>query len=658
MLALFIHVLICKDQKWKLQRQVSQDYLASSKMEEDEAVLRIRQNPRAFFSFCRSRAKIQAKVGPFIDPTTGKSNPSPIFTAEVLREQYNGVFSAPRPAWTVTEPEEFFSPKTPPEPGEADPDILEDIGFTAKDIVQACSELRANAAPGPDGVPAMMLKTCRKQLAIPLYYLWRRSLDSGTIPPELLLVLITPLHKGGSRAAPKNYRPVALTSHLIKVFERVIRKSLVNHMDMHQIIPNDQHGSRAMRSTLTQLLAHWDTILDGLEEGGGVDVVYLDFSKAFDKVEHRVLLHKLRESKVQGKVGVWLARFLDSASRKQAVVVDGRVSGLSPVISGVPQGTVLGPILFLLHISNIAREVSTLTTLKSYVDDTRVQRCILDSASDCMTLQNDLQSIYSWAEDVAMLFNGDKFEALRYWPDRAKKPDSPYLDPEGNPIIEKSHLRDLGVEIGNDCTFAAHIEKTVAAGNKLAGWALRSFTRRSKQVMLTIWKTIVQPKLDYCSVLWTPSDQGSILRLDSVFRHFTAQVAGLEDKDYWERLAELHVYSQERRRERYTIIFLWKIAQQLVKGYTVDFTHNPRRGRLAVVHPPASNAPAIVKRAREASLQVKGSKLFNLIPKELRSMTGTVEQFKAGLGRWFSCIPDQPTVSGRQRAAQINSLID
>ena len=192
-------------QKWELQRQLSQDYLASSRIEEDEAVLRIRQNPRAFFSFCRSRAKIQAKVGPFIDPSTGKSNPSPVFTAETLKEQYNGVFSTPRQEWTVTNPEEFFSPQPPPEPGEEDSDLLEDIPFTVKDIELACAELRGNAAPGPDGVPAMLLKSCRKQLATPLHHLWRGSLDSGTIPPELLLVLITPLHKGGSRTVPKNY---------------------------------------------------------------------------------------------------------------------------------------------------------------------------------------------------------------------------------------------------------------------------------------------------------------------------------------------------------------------------------------------------------------------------------------------------------------------
>ena len=451
---------------------------------------------------------------------------------------------------------------------------------------------------------------------------------------------------------------MALTSHLINVFERVLRRSLVSHMDKHQIILDDQHGSRAMRSTLTQLLAHWDTILDGLEEGGGVDVIYLDFSKAFDKVEHGVLLHKLKESKVLGKVGVWLARFLDSASRQQAVVVEGSVSGLSPVISGVPQGTVLGPILFLLHISSIAREVSPLTSLKSYVDDTRVQRRVLDSQTDCMTLQSDLQSIYNWAEDVAMVFNGDKFEALRYWPVKSSKPETPYLDPEGKVIEEKSSLRDLGVEMGNDCSFLSHIEKTVAAGNRLVGWALRSFSRRSRQVMLTIWKTVVQPKLDYCSVLWSPSDQGSISRLESIARHFSAQVSGMEDKDYWERLDELHMYSQERRRERYSIIFLWKLAQQLVSGYTVEFVQNPRRGRLAVVHPIVASAPASVKRAREGSLQVKGSRLFNLIPVELRAMTGTVDQFKSGLDKWLSSIPDQPTVGSRQRAAKTNSLLD
>ena len=173
--------------------------------------------------------------------------------------------------------------------------------------------------------------------------------------------LICPIHKGGSRSVPKNYRPVALTSHLIKVFERVMRHALVAHIDKLGLLPDGQHGSRAKRSTLTQLLAHWDNIVEGLEQGDGVDCVYLDFSKAFDKVETGALLHKLRDGKIRGKVGCWLAAFLDSSTRQQAVAVEGRISALSPVISGVPLGTVLGPVLFLLHIADIARGVSPLT---------------------------------------------------------------------------------------------------------------------------------------------------------------------------------------------------------------------------------------------------------------------------------------------------------
>jgi hypothetical protein len=245
---------------WELESQLSSDYTAANDREEDEAVLRIRENPKAFFSFARSRQKTRAKVGPFLDQD-GRPNSSPGFADEALRQQYNSVFAQPRPVWTVGDFKDHFKVT------EENMNSLNDLKFGPADIEKACSQLNSSSAAGPDGIPAILLKTCRKQLSQPIFHLWRSSLDSGCIPPELLLVLISPIHKGGSRAAPKNYRPVALTSHLIKVFERVVRQALVNHIENLGLIPNGQHGSCARRSTLTQLLSHWDNILEGAGAG-------------------------------------------------------------------------------------------------------------------------------------------------------------------------------------------------------------------------------------------------------------------------------------------------------------------------------------------------------------------------------------------------------
>ena len=165
-----------------------------------------------------------------------------------------------------------------------------------------------------------------------------------------------------------------------------------------------------------------------------------------------------------------------------------------------------------------------------------------------------------------MVFNSEKFECIRYWP-KCNKPDFQYKSPDGSSIEERKDLRDLGVQMSNDLTFRVHISNTVTAANRLVGWAMRTFRRRSRVVMLTIWKTLVQSKLDYCSQLWSPSDQASIASIESVARHFTSKIDGMTGLDYWERLAALQLYSQERRRERYQIMFVWKVAQGLAKGY-------------------------------------------------------------------------------------------
>ena len=149
------------------------------------------------------------------------------------------------------------------------------------------------------------------------------------------------------------------------------------------------------------------------------------------------------------KVGLWISAFLDSSSRQQAVFVDGCVSELCLVASGVPQGTVLGPVLFLVHIASIADSISSGTEATSFTDDTRVMRGI-KSAVDCDILQTDLLKVYEWAAHVNMHFNSDKFECLKFWAKPGDAPDHQYLAPGGVPIQVKEHLRDLGVEISSD----------------------------------------------------------------------------------------------------------------------------------------------------------------------------------------------------------------
>ena len=461
---------------------------------------------------------------------------------------------------------------------------------------------------------------------------------------------------------PKNFRPVALTSHIIKVFERVIRRTLVRYLGDNGYMAPGQHGFRALRSTLTQLLSHFDSVLLDLENGACSDTIYLDFAKAFDKVDHGVLHHKLRDLGIHGKMGNWLHAFLHN--RQQSVVVEGYKSDPSTVISGVPQGTVLGPILFLVLILDISHGTDAATRVTSFADDTRASRPI-HSQADINVLQQDINTIYAWADRVNMEFNGDKFECLRCWPHQEMthlSDNHHYKDSSGKDIQEPQEVKDLGVLFSPDLSFRAHIDKMRKQTNKLIGWVFRTFRTRSKKVMMTVWRSLIQPKLDYCSQLWSPSDATTINMLEDIQRNFSSRVSGMKDKDYWERLKELRLYSQERRRERYAIIFIWKCAVGLVDGYKMVFTNNARRGRLCEVRPVNRNAPTQVRRVAESSLAVKGARCFNLLPRAVRDvplpLSRSVVPFKTKLDTFLSTVPDQPTVQCRRRPASSNSLLD
>ena len=237
-------------------------------------------------------------VGPLLDEhNCYEARPKEM--ANLLSQQYQSVFSTPKES--LVEKDIFF-----PEVDPAADKVLHEILPTQDDFIAAISELSPTAGSGPDGYPAVLLLRCKTELSKPLTILWKKCLKDGTTPQSLKEATIIPLHKGNSRGLASNYRPIALTSHIIKIAEKVIRKHIIAHMDNNNLFNPSQHGFRAGRSCLSQLIAHFDRILSLIEEGANVDVIYLDFAKAFDKVDHSVLLHKLKRFGIQGSVGRWI----------------------------------------------------------------------------------------------------------------------------------------------------------------------------------------------------------------------------------------------------------------------------------------------------------------------------------------------------------------
>ena len=643
----------------ELESRLLESHRREREYDKERAVLAIKDNPKYFFSYARRKSEVKAMVGPFLKD--GKIISDPKEKCEILRAQYEAMFSRPSQDMLPSDEQEGLQPGgTSEEQGDAPENPnnncgLLDIDFSITDIEGSIKQLQESSSAGPDGVPAILLKRCSNALALPIYLLWKVSVDTETVPEKLKFARITPIYKGGSRNAPGNYRPVALTSHISKIFERVIAKRLVEHMIQHALYNPGQHGFRAGRSCLSQLLGHYHQILKLLEEGVAIDVIYLDFAKAFDKVVHKILLHKLYKGGVQNGVLAWLKSFL--TGRKQVVAMEEAISSETAVVSGVPQGSVLGPVLFLIHIADIDKDIQH-SDVSSFADDTRLMKAIR-TIDDHGKLQNDLQTVYQWAKDNHMEFNSTKFEMLRYG-DGGVNPHV-YMAPDGSSIERKKQLRDLGVIMCDSATFAEQIQTMVTKARRLVGWILRSFTTRSPALMLTLFKSLVIPLLEYCGQLWNPSTVGLIRQLEGVQRTFTWKIDGMRELNYWQRLAKLKLYSLQRRRERFIILYTWKIIQGLAPNvgadmYAIRWVMNARRGRLCLVPPVNNRSLQRIQTLREGSFSVTAPRLFNKLPHTLRNYTGDFTSFKKALDKFLRTVPDQPSLPHYYQSSEGNSL--
>lgn len=617
--------------------------------DENKAVQQIEGNPKYFFSYAKRKSRTSSSIGPLIrDDGTYATDDKEM--SELLRKQYETVFSQPDPTKMVRDPNVFFL--------EEDENInqIMDLEIESEDIERAITSMPLHSAPGPDSWNSVLLKNCKTSLSKPLAIMWRKSLDSGEIPESLKNTTIAPLHKGGNKALPKNYRPVALTSHVTKIFERVVRSKITKHMEDNGLYNAGQHGFRAGRSCLSQLLDHYDRILVELEEGKNVDVIYTDFAKAFDKCDHGIIAHKLKEKGISGKIGRWIYNFL--SNRKQVVAVNGELSARSVVKSSVPQGTVLAPLLFLILISDIDSQVEH-CWVSSFADDTKVSLGI-ETIDDIERLQTDLNTVFQWARENNMQFNEDKFQLMRYGENQEIKENTTYTTESAMQISRKIDVTDLGVIMSENMSFKVHNQAKAAAAKKLSGWILRTFKTREAGPMLTLFKSLVIPRLEYCSALTSPAMAGDINDLESVQRSFTFHITSVKHLDYWDRLKALNLYSLERRRERYLIIYTWKVIEGIVPNLhtTILWDWSDRGGRKCKIPPLKTKCKRKLVSIRDSWLTNKGPRLFNVLPAEVRNLMDVpVDTFKSKLDQYLKRVPDEPLFA-KWRTRGSNSLID
>ena len=610
---------------------------------EIEIIDQIKVNPKVFYAFANSFLKTIQRIGPLEKQGTKELITDPTEMANILAYQYIKSFSDPG----VPIPEDVLNK----EPVACS---ITDISFSAEDIEKAIDALQMYSATGPDDFPAIVLKKCKKQLSHPLYNLWRESLDSGHIPNYLLRQNIVPIYKKGPKTEAQNYRPVSLTSHLIKVFERVMKDALVTYLEVNDLISNQQHGFRKSKSCLTQLLAHVESILNIISSGSNADVIYLDFAKAFDKVSHTILIKKLENLGISGKVLAWLKCFL--SNRYQAVTVEGMVSFFHLVLSGVPQGTVLGPLLFIIFINDIY-DVVKHSLARSFADDTRLTK-LIKCLADQLELQADLEAVTTWAVNNNMALHENKFELLQHGKDQNLKGEQSHLYQlsSGTTIEKCDTVKDLGVVIDESLSWSNHIKEVTRQSSQMSAWILRTFNTRSALPLMTLFKSLVRSRIDYCCPVWSPSTKQDVCAVEAVQRSFTARILSLKDLNYWERLKKLNLMSLQRRRERYIILHMYKLSAGLITNdLGLEFHWNIRLGLLCVVPTLRAKSKA-VQTLQFHSFSSMGPMLFNRIPCIIREST-SLSAFKASLDEYLMNIPDTPPTPG-YTPANSNSLLD
>ena len=447
---------------------------------------------------------------------------------------------------------------------------LETCSITLKEMEEAISNLNANKSPGPDNFHPKLLKLCSKSLSIPFKLLFDNTIHEGCIPSDWKQAEVRPIFKKGDKTNPGNYRPVSLTSVICKLFEKFIKNSLNNHLIKNNILSKEQFGFVSGRNTITQLLVTINDWMTELDNDNIVDAAYMDFRKAFDTVPHQRLITKLKSYNIKGPILNWIVSFL--TGRTQYVKINNATSNNHKVTSGVPQGSVLGPTLFIYFINDLPN-INHNSNIKIFADDTKAYNCIKNQ-EDVENLQKVIDEMFLWTQKWLLKFNKDKCKILHIG---KKNPKNKYYvgtEQEKQELEETDLEKDLGVFIDPNLDFKKHIKNVVKKASYLSYKILKNFTYRDANILVPLFKTLIRPILEYGNTIWSNGIKKYKNLVENVQRKFTKYIKGLTNIPYEERLKSIKLPSLEYRLIRGDMIQVFKIANKYYDPITTESIFN------------------------------------------------------------------------------------
>ena len=396
---------------------------------------------------------------------------------------------------------------------------IPDLRITASSVAAVLSGLDPSTASGPDNIPVIVLQKCSPELSSILSKLFNKCLSESCFPSCWKCPSVVPVFKNsGDRSDHRNYRPISLLPIISKVFERLLNNHIVAHLEAHHLFSDKQYGFRKSRSTADLLTVISERFYRALDRLGEVRAVALDISKAFDRVWHAGLLHKLRSYGISGKLLDIISSFL--RDRKIKVVIDGQSSSIYCINSGVPQGSILGPILFLLYINDLPDSI--LCDIAIFADDTSLYSCLeykpspCDQSGSATNLQLDLTSVVDWGAQWLVSFNAAKTKLLTI--SKHKSDNSFPVHMSGAPLPEHDSFKLLGLTFSKDLSWGQYIQSIAKVAAMKVGSFYRARSYLSPEAILHLYKTIVRPCMEYCCHLWSGAPACYLDLLDRIQR--------------------------------------------------------------------------------------------------------------------------------------------